>query len=118
MSGEISVDNAMGTYVQLFCGICKKFDCLCHGIKSFDSLPGTLYDSEYPAPNSEPCGTLCYKHELSAAPSPIFQITRTKPPGNFLSDSKAATKNFKQKDLLENLSAFEISLLNKVRIKK
>lgn len=52
------MNNALSTYVQMFCGICKKYDCQMHGIKPFDALPTA--SAGFVATTSVVCGPQCY----------------------------------------------------------
>lgn len=89
MNEDITIKNAMKTYIQMFCGICKKYDCLLHGLKSYESLECPQDKKQALVkftPPSAPCGDNCYLH--------------------IQDDGKVRT----------TLTTLEESLLNKVRI--
>jgi len=58
-NGDITIGNAMKTYIQMFCGICKKYDCLLHGLKDYDQLEAFSNDSSAVKAGT-PCGSSCY----------------------------------------------------------
>ena len=96
ITGDITVENAMGTYIQMFCGICKKYDCLMHGLKSFDVFPHNQIISDLgpKLDDAQCCGSECFRVDTK--------------------DSLSLPSNFINTIASKVLSEFEISLLNKL----
>ncbi len=128
IQGDVTVENAMGTYVQLFCGICKKYDCLMHGIKSVDSLTGYNVKTEenYPAYiPAQPCSPSCYMLN-NRKPDPVVQpleiietihlLQESATSNNKVNSTEPAAADESQiekDDSVKVLSELEFDLLNK-----
>jgi len=115
MNGEINIENMIGTNIQLFCGICKKYDCLLHGIKDFSSLAGIQKPENFESDMMplKPCGPNCYLNSttnLSDEEKKLLESFEN----ILIPEEEEEHKENQEINISEILSPIEISLLDKV----